>query len=71
MEVKVHRNGIAQRICPDRSEAVRLGHVTVDIMNRMPGKKDLSTFTKGFTGQSLSHARKFVALAALVHRSRI
>jgi hypothetical protein len=29
----VYRDAITQRICPDRSEAVRLGHLTPDLVD--------------------------------------
>lgn len=38
----MHRDTVMQRIFPNRSKVVRLGHVAADITNRMPEKIDVT-----------------------------
>lgn len=63
-----HSNAATQSVCPDRSEAIRLGRIAVDIMNLMPEEMNSSMWTKVHAGgrTPLHPARKFIDLASLI-----
>lgn len=63
----VYRNAITQDICPDRSEAVHLGPVTPNIVNRMPENMDSLTWTRDFDEHPVNLAGDLINVPCLIH----